>query len=297
MRDALGYNAVSERRACRVLGQVRSNQRRARGSPDDEPRLLDALFGGDSTVKMSELRGEFHEDLAKVKEELYKQGINANRFFPRDPEKVRSQYQLSGLGVVAVGGIAIGILGAALGVGLIGVPIMIGGVVLFLSASTMPRRTARGRQMYRRCLGFRTYMTAGDQDRQRFAEEANIFEEYLPYAIVFKSARKWAAAFEALGIQKTDVDWYVSPRGLVPLQFATSVCAFSSSVSTVMASTPGGSGASGIMAERVGAPPVVAVSAGLFVASALLVFLTIPAFRSLDREIAAGQERMEDQDG
>ena len=43
------------------------------------------------------------------------------------------------------------------------------------------------------------------------------------------------------------------------------------------------------MAERVGVPPVVAVSAGLFVVSALLVFLLIPAFRSLDREIAAGR--------
>ena len=58
---------------------------------------------------------------------------------------------------------------------------------------------------------------------------------------------------------------------------------------------PLGSVPAGIMAERVGAPPVVAVSAGLFVASALLVFLTIPAFRSLDREIAVGQERMEAQ--
>ncbi len=56
---------------------------------------------------------------------------------------------------------------------------------------------------------------------------------------------------------------------------------------------PLGSVPAGIMAERVGAPPVVAVSAGLFVVSALSVFLLIPAFRSLDREIAAGRERME----
>ena len=60
---------------------------------------------------------------------------------------------------------------------------------------------------------------------------------------------------------------------------------------------PLGSVPAGIMAERVGAPPVVAVSAGLFVVAALLVFLLNPAFRSLDREIAAGQERMEALDG
>jgi putative transposase len=39
-RDALGRDVVSERRACRVLGQVRSTQRRERYPPDDERRLL-----------------------------------------------------------------------------------------------------------------------------------------------------------------------------------------------------------------------------------------------------------------
>jgi transposase InsO family protein len=40
VRDALGRGVVSERRACRVLGQVRSTQRRERYPPGDEPRLL-----------------------------------------------------------------------------------------------------------------------------------------------------------------------------------------------------------------------------------------------------------------
>ncbi len=38
--DALGRDVVSERRACRVLGQVRSTQRRERCAPGDEPGLL-----------------------------------------------------------------------------------------------------------------------------------------------------------------------------------------------------------------------------------------------------------------
>ena len=40
VRDTLDHDAVSERRACRVLGQVRSTQRRERAPPDDEPSLL-----------------------------------------------------------------------------------------------------------------------------------------------------------------------------------------------------------------------------------------------------------------
>ena len=40
VRNALGREKVSERRACRVLGQPRSTQRRQRHVPDDEPRLV-----------------------------------------------------------------------------------------------------------------------------------------------------------------------------------------------------------------------------------------------------------------
>lgn len=40
VRDSLGREKVSERRACRVLGQPRSTQRRKRTVPSDEPRLI-----------------------------------------------------------------------------------------------------------------------------------------------------------------------------------------------------------------------------------------------------------------
>ena len=40
VRERLGAERVSERRACQVLGQVRSTQRRERHSPDDEARLV-----------------------------------------------------------------------------------------------------------------------------------------------------------------------------------------------------------------------------------------------------------------
>jgi len=40
VREALGREDVSQRRACRVLGQPRSTQRRRPHVPDDEPRLV-----------------------------------------------------------------------------------------------------------------------------------------------------------------------------------------------------------------------------------------------------------------
>ena len=39
VREVLGHEVVSERRACKVLGQPRSTQRRKRVVPDDEAQL------------------------------------------------------------------------------------------------------------------------------------------------------------------------------------------------------------------------------------------------------------------
>jgi uncharacterized membrane protein len=210
-----------------------------------EHSLIEALFGGKSKVRLSDLKGEFHEDLREVKDELYREAVKVHKFFPRDPAIVRMGYRTIGVVIAAIGGIGIGVLGAAFGLGLIAIPILVGGLAIFLLAPAMPQRTARGWEMYRRCLGFRLYMVTAEQDRQRFAEEANIFDEYLPYAIVFHCARKWASAFEGLGLEKRQVDWYAGRSPFVPLHFAMSVRDFSSSVSNAMVTAPASSGGSG----------------------------------------------------
>jgi len=44
VREALGRERVSERRACKVLGQARATQRRQRAVPSDEPRLVNRMI-------------------------------------------------------------------------------------------------------------------------------------------------------------------------------------------------------------------------------------------------------------
>ena len=40
VRETVGFDRISERRTCRVLGQPRSRQRSTRHVPEDEPRLV-----------------------------------------------------------------------------------------------------------------------------------------------------------------------------------------------------------------------------------------------------------------
>ena len=139
----------------------------------------------------------------------------------------------------AVGGGLVVALGTALGAAIIGVAPIVTGLTVLVFASAMPRRTATGRRMYRRCVGFRLYMETAEKDRQRFAEDANIFHEYLPYAIVYGCVERWAKVFEGLGL-KPEANWYTGRHGFMPIAFASTMTNFSSSISSVMASTPGG---------------------------------------------------------
>ena len=58
-----------------------------------------------------------------------------------------------------------------------------------------------GRELMRRSLGFAKYMKTAETAQQAFAERANIFTSYLPYAIVFRCVDKWARAFKDIDVQ------------------------------------------------------------------------------------------------
>ena len=210
-----------------------------------EASLLGNLFDAGESVEMSGLKNTFYKDLAKVKEMLYTQVVGEDRFFPSDPEKVRTYHRVAGIAIIVAGAAAAYFLGSGIGAAIIGVPIILVGLLVLITAGLMPHRTPAGREMYRRVLGFREYMQVAETDRQRFFEDANIFQEYLPYAIVFGCVDKWAKAFEDMGIEPNTGSWYVGTAPFHTVAFSQSLQGFSSSMSSAIASTPGGSGGSG----------------------------------------------------
>lgn len=212
---------------------------------DYERTLLGALFEGRESVEMSDLKNNFYTDLAKVKAELYDQGTKHDKLFPRSPSSTRRVYAIAGFGIAFAGLVAFALLGYGIGAGVLGMPIILAGLLLAVLSHAMPRRTGLGREIFRRSMGFREYMAIAETDRQRFYEQANIFAEYLPYAMVFDCVEKWARAFEGLDSMPANNSWYASSRPFVPLAFASSVNSFSNSISTAIASTPSSSGSSG----------------------------------------------------
>src|SRR5207248_94667 len=152
---------------------------------------------------------------------------------------------LLGVLVVAVGDGVTWALWALAGWGLLGIAVILIGGGMIVANRWRPRRTGLGTDLFRKTLGFRLYMPRAEKDRQAFAEEAEIFTQYLPYAIVFGCVHRWAKAFEGIDTSAAVSSWYQGAGPFYPAIFASSLEGFSSTLSTTIAQTPAGSGGSG----------------------------------------------------
>jgi len=218
-----------------------------------EAMLMQSIFREGEQVLLSELRQKFASRLALVEGALYDDVVTKG-WFPIRPDRVRARWH--GLGIL------LAILGAGLTVALfllvprwtlIGVVLVVLGGVLTALAPRFPARTAAGTAMLGRVRGFKELFDVGEGERQAFAERADLFSTYLPYAIVFGMAERWAGVFESLGMTPEQLGvgaWYVSPHGYNPYAFGLAMNSFATTTTGSMAmaapsSSGGGSGFSG----------------------------------------------------
>ena len=210
-----------------------------------EEKLLEGLFQDGSPAAFSDLKTKFSSYLDEAQDLLYVDG-QARNYFPQRPDKVRAFWRVRGALGLGIGLALVVGLGMAFGGGLIALPVALGGLVMLGLAGSLPSRTARGREMLRRTLGFRQYLTAAETERQRYNEQAGIFASYLPYAIVFGCVDKWATALEGMGgTEDLYRAWYIGSGPLNPAFFSRSLQGMSIEMSSMITSTPGGSGGSG----------------------------------------------------
>lgn len=209
-----------------------------------ERMLLDGLFEDGDEVKLSSLRTKFVARLKQVQEALY-DDVMAEGWFAGRPDKVRLKWYLIGGVAVVTSLVLLVILMAFTHAALIAVPLLIGSVALLFSAKRMPRRTAKGTGVLRRVDGFRRFIDESEKDRARFAEQRNLFSEYLPYAIVFGATEKWARAFAGLDDEMMQPSWYGGSSTFHPVGFAHSIDGFAVTTAGTITSTPAGSGSSG----------------------------------------------------
>ena len=221
-----------------------------------ERTLLDEIFAGRESVTLSDLRTTFAASMALVQSELYEE-VTRRGWFRANPKTVRDHWYVAGGALVVVGAVVAIALGAIFGPtwALVAAPLPVLGVLAFVLAPRAPARTAEGTAMLAQTLGFRRYLETAEAGQLRFEEGEDVFSRYLPYAIVFGAADRWAGIFSRLAAQGQSVAepaWYVGP-GYGPgmfwvgySSFGSSLDAFSDAATTsISAATPSSSGGSG----------------------------------------------------
>ena len=209
-----------------------------------ERLLLDALFAGTTgTVLLSSLKTKFHESLVKVEGALYDDAVSRG-WFLRRPDKARGFWHGIALLALLLGiGLTL-LLAWRTSFGLLGLPVVAAAILLSGVSHAMPRRTPKGTGTTHRVLGFRRFIAESERDRAKFAEQKQLFSEYLPYAIVFGVVDRWAKTFEGLA-DMPETTWYHSSMPFNAVAFSHSINGFATTSVGTMQSTPAGSGSSG----------------------------------------------------
>lgn len=210
-----------------------------------EKLLLDELISrpGDSK-KLSDLHNTFASSFKKVVDAIYDDAVKRGWFSVR-PDRVRRRWKAIGW-VVLVASVALAVVAFLYTkLAVLAVPLFVAGLLAVIGARWMPRRTPAGTGVLRRVRGFEEFIRDSEAPRARWAENHDIFSEYLPYAIVLRCADRWARTFEDLGQEAVGTTGWYQGQSFAPLYVSSAMSSFSSSAGTTLTSAPSSSGGGG----------------------------------------------------
>ncbi len=201
---------------------------------------------GKDLIFISTLKDKFYTKLQNLKKTLYS-NLTKRGYFPQNPETVRGKY--SGIGVVLI------FLGFFIPIFLsaflfssgwaIAWAFIPSGILYYLFAPIMPRKTRKGAAAAIHTKGFEEFVRRAEKDRiKKLAhDDPTIFERLLPYAMVLGCADEWVEKFK--DIFKEQPDWFVGPQPLMGYLFIDSLGRAMNSMGNSISSRPRSSGASG----------------------------------------------------
>ncbi|HLS49582.1 MAG TPA: DUF2207 domain-containing protein [Actinomycetaceae bacterium] len=226
---------------------------------DYELTLLRALFRNRTQVALSKLRNTFASTMRSALNQLRAHVTGGKAFVGSVPTSTTGTSGGSAVRVIFF--VLFGIvvfsqwlvtLASSSSLVLVLILTFIGLFILAAAVTAKARRqrTAVGRALYEQSRGFEMYLTTAEAHQIRFEEGEDIFSRYLPYAMVFGVAERWARIFEQLqaeGLYHHTPTWYV---GVMPgpgsfTRMSQSMNSFGSTATSTLASTPGSSGGSG----------------------------------------------------
>jgi uncharacterized membrane protein len=216
-----------------------------------DKKILEMLFGErlqNNEVTLSEIKKKMQND------------IN----FSSDLQKL-VQKELQDKGLITKSGLTAKKIMLPIGIILMGtlIPFLIwslpylaialaaSGLIVFAYSFFMPKRTAKGMEINWQIKGFKLYMETAEKYRQQFNEKENIFEKFLPYAMVFGMTKVWIKKMEEIYGKEYFTNyhpaWFIgtSMATFDTKSFTSQLNSISSSINSVATSSSGRSGGGG----------------------------------------------------
>jgi uncharacterized membrane protein len=218
-----------------------------------ERRYLEGLSElapiGELDVRLSDLRNKFYKSIDGIRGAIYDSLIEKG-FYLQRPDKVKVAW-LVGAGFAFMAGFfLIGATGS-MQLSMMSIPALIFAMIgtaltLAIFGLIMPARTVPGARAREATLGFKEFLERVEVERYRkMITSPEMFEKFLPYAMAFGVADKWAKAFESMNLQPPT--WYVGTSG-APFNvgsFTSSMSSMATSAASTMSSSPSSSGSGG----------------------------------------------------
>jgi hypothetical protein len=199
-------------------------------------------------VRLNDLREKFYTSLPGIRNAVY-DGLVERGYYLRRPDHAPGPWVL--LAVLSmVAGIG-GAIAASEGVlpaspwAVAGAGVASAAIFAFF-ASIMGARTEKGARTREAAMGFREFLQRVESERyRRMITGPELFERYLPHAMAFGVAERWARAFE--GMYREAPQWYAggSADGFRVNGFTSDMVRMSSAAQGSMSSSPSSSGSGG----------------------------------------------------
>ncbi|MFZ2153636.1 MAG: DUF2207 domain-containing protein [Candidatus Moraniibacteriota bacterium] len=224
---------------------IRTNNKEAENVLNEAQKvILNKIFEKDGNVRISSLKNNFY----KVLGDLKKKGNG----MLSDKNLIVAKGMTYSTVFITVSIILIFFsifFGIALGL-VFCLALMATGIIVLIFGLIMPKRTAEGNEVNWNIKGFKLFMETVDKDRAKFYEEKNIFEKFLPYAVLFEITDIWIKRIKEIYGEEYFTNhvpaWYIG-SSLSSFNADNLSSALDSLSSSIAASTsaPSGSGGSG----------------------------------------------------
>jgi Predicted membrane protein (DUF2207) len=248
-----GYLVIEESEKKNIIGSSRSYVFELKKEfasdaslADFERMILDNIFTGQigERVGLADLENKFYTALPGIKSSMSDAAVKRG-WYKASPTRVRGVYFGAAGTYVFIAFFLLRLIASLSSGPTVYISLFAPAVIIAFFGYFMPARTAAGNAAYLKTLGFKEFIGKAEKYRAKWEEKENIFSDYLPYAMIFGVADKWAKAFE--GLEKNPPSWYRGAPGLMwsPLFFASSMTNAASSFGHSLAVAPSARGGGG----------------------------------------------------